>query len=306
MKDRYTAMVLASFAGDALALGVHWIYDTAQIERITGKITNYLDPQPNSYHSSKSKGDFTHYGDQTLVLLKSLGGREEFDLELFFSKWREFMLGTHGYLDRASKTTLANIKEGRSPNHSGSFSTDLGGSARIAPLLFACRNEYDTLLKFVLQQTAMTHNSAAALYGAEFLCHLTWEVLHGTEPREAVRKILSGGRADNDLDLKLRSACEHSQESTSALIRKYGQACSITDALPGVVHLVMKYQDNLREALQENVMAGGDSAARGLAVGMVLGAHLGIKAIPDSWIREMNNGPEIMALLKKIHQKEEG
>ncbi|MGA2940205.1 MAG: ADP-ribosylglycohydrolase family protein, partial [Syntrophobacteraceae bacterium] len=41
---------------------------------------------------------------------------------------------------------------------------------------------------------------------------------------------------------------------------------------------------NLREALVENVMAGGDSAARGLVVGMILGAHLGFEAIPSEWL----------------------
>ena len=33
MKDKASAMVLASFAADALALGAHWIYDTSAIDR---------------------------------------------------------------------------------------------------------------------------------------------------------------------------------------------------------------------------------------------------------------------------------
>ena len=32
MKDNIKAMVMAAFAADSLALGVHWIYDPRQIE----------------------------------------------------------------------------------------------------------------------------------------------------------------------------------------------------------------------------------------------------------------------------------
>jgi ADP-ribosylglycohydrolase len=51
-------------------------------------------------------------------------------------------------------------------------------------------------------------------------------------------------------------------------------------AFPGAVHLIVKYQDNPRQGLIENVMAGGDSAARGLIAGMVFGAYAGMDAIP--------------------------
>ncbi|HVN71040.1 MAG TPA: ADP-ribosylglycohydrolase family protein [Desulfomonilia bacterium] len=56
----------------------------------------------------------------------------------------------------------------------------------------------------------------------------------------------------------------------------------------------------MREALIQNVMAGGDSAARGMAVGMVLGAHLGVEAIPQEWIEGLKKREEIEELLYKI------
>ena len=59
------------------------------------------------------------------------------------------------------------------------------------------------------------------------------------------------------------------------MIKQFGQMCGIAAALPGALHLVLKYPDDLRTALVENVMAGGDSAARGMVVGMMLGAPSG-------------------------------
>ena len=67
-----------------------------------------------------------------------------------------------------------------------------------------------------------------------------------------------------------------------------------------MVHLVAKYENNLEEALIQAVMAGGDSAARGMVVGMVLGAHLGPGALPEKWVSEMVRHEEIKALLDSI------
>jgi ADP-ribosylglycohydrolase len=67
-----------------------------------------------------------------------------------------------------------------------------------------------------------------------------------------------------------------------------------------VVHLIAKYENDLKEALIQAVMAGGDSAARGMIVGMVLGAHLGPENLPIEWISELVVREKIEALLDQI------
>ena len=67
-----------------------------------------------------------------------------------------------------------------------------------------------------------------------------------------------------------------------------------------MVHLIAKYENNLEEALVQSVMAGGDSAARGMLVGMVLGAHLGQSSIPQKWLSELARRKGIDALLDQI------
>jgi len=41
--------------GDSLALGVHWIYDTEEIVRDYGRVTNLIDPSPELYHPNRKK-----------------------------------------------------------------------------------------------------------------------------------------------------------------------------------------------------------------------------------------------------------
>jgi ADP-ribosylglycohydrolase len=76
--------------------------------------------------------------------------------------------------------------------------------------------------------------------------------------------------------------------------------CEIDAAFPASVHLIAKYEGDLKEALVENVMAGGDSSSRGMVAGMVLGAHLGTAAIPTGWVSEMKQGGEIVRLLDEM------
>ena len=81
MKNKAQAMVLASLAADSLALGAHWIYDTEKIEKDIGRVDRLLAPPEKSYHPTKKRGEFTHYGDQTLLLLESICEKGAFDLE---------------------------------------------------------------------------------------------------------------------------------------------------------------------------------------------------------------------------------
>ena len=83
MENNEKTMVMASFLADSLALGAHWIYDTESISQIFGRVDSLLKPGPHSYHPTKEKGEFTHYGDQTLVLLESLAEKRDFDISDF-------------------------------------------------------------------------------------------------------------------------------------------------------------------------------------------------------------------------------
>jgi ADP-ribosylglycohydrolase len=88
-------------------------------------------------------------------------------------------------------------------------------------------------------------------------------------------------------------------ESVSAISR-FGLTCHTPDAFPGIIHLVAKYEKDLKEALVQAVMAGGDNAARGMAVGMILGAHLGKEHLPEDWLTDLTKSEEIKNLLTQI------
>nr|WP_321466455.1 ADP-ribosylglycohydrolase family protein [uncultured Desulfobulbus sp.] len=294
------AMVLASFAADSLALGAHWIYDTAEIRRKFGRVEGLIAPDADSYHKGKERGDFTHYGDQALVLLESVAANGTFSQEDFARAWQELFADYRGYVDKATAATLEHMQQGMPLAQCGSKSSDLGGAARIAPLIYRFHSDPESLLTAVREQTMLTHNNPATLAGAAFIAQVVVDILQGSDPAAAMEQVLEQGVADIDLDIRIRSALDSQAKESGGVIKQFGQMCGIAAALPGALHLVLKYPDDLRTALVENVMAGGDSAARGMVVGMMLGARLGLEALPQSWQQDMRASGRIIALLEQV------
>ncbi len=301
MKTFADAAVLASFAADSLALGLHWLYDTDEIDQEFGKITTLLPPHKGGYHLAKKKGEFTHYGDQSFHLLKYLaecGGN--FNILEYGRKWQSFIDSYQGYKDKASRETQKNIGSGRGVDSCGSLSSDLGGTVRIGPLICCFREDLQNLLVAVKAQTALTHSGPGVVDGALFLTRSCYAVLHGATPREAFEDALGHGVDDVDLELRLRNSLELHDSSVRQTVKDFGQACSTAAALPGAVYTILQHENDLETALVETVLAGGDSAARGMVVGMILGAHLGIDNIPSSWLEEMVGYNQIKDALTQL------
>jgi ADP-ribosylglycohydrolase len=71
-------------------------------------------------------------------------------------------------------------------------------------------------------------------------------------------------------------------------IQEFGQSCGIDGVLPWALHCILRYENDFKKALLENTKAGWDSAARGMIIGMVLGAYQGYEKLPKDWIQSMN------------------
>jgi ADP-ribosylglycohydrolase len=303
MQDNARAMVLASFAADALALGVHWIYNTNVIDKKWGRVENYIKPERPTYHPTKALGEFTHYGDQTLVLLKSIAQRPGFDQNKFAADWQQFFKSYDGYFDGATKATLENFRVGKEPKQAGSDSDEFAGAARIAPLAYYYRTDLEQLINSAKAQTALTHNNQEVIDSAAFFGGVVFRVLNGENPVAAVKQTQGEGYDRPPFAKWIENGIRSVEKDTRQALLDFGQMCEIDAAFPCVIHLLAKYEDNLKAALVANVMAGGDSAGRGLTVGMVLGAHLGVAAIPSEWLSGLKAYRQITALLEKIDQE---
>jgi len=297
-------IILTSLVADALSLGSHWIYSQREISEKFGLITGYSDPA-TSYHPGKHAGDFTHYGDQTMVLLRSLALHGRFDLTLFANEWRKFWENpeTQSYRDGATKATLANLISGLPPAQAASPSNDIAGASRIAPLFLLKWKSGDDLIVAAKAQTALTHGDPAVVDTAEFFARVTLAVQEGVAIPDALRataKATSWRAIPIDwLDAAVASSA--SETSDSAATKGHGLTCHVPDAFPAVCHLLMRHPDDAIAALTANVAAGGDSAARGMIIGMVHGAKPDAKPLPEQWLTGLRAYSEIQQLIEAIH-----
>ncbi len=299
MPDNKKAMVMASFAADALSLGVHWVYNTNVIVKKFGRVDSFLAPQIASYHRGKPAGAFTHYGDQTFLLLETIA-KVPFNLEGFAKAWQAYMQTYDGYKDGATKKTLTHFEAGNAFDTVGSDSDDLGGASRIAPLVYRYGDDETAVVAAARAQTKLTHDNTEVVDAAEIFARAAVSVLNGLSPVAALEKALAAVEGDHPYQEWFEAGVDSAALDTVAAIKDFGQMCEIEAAFPATVHLIAKYENNLADGLVENVMAGGDSSARGMLAGILLGAHNGEEALPSQWQKELVVGAKIVELLAEI------
>jgi ADP-ribosylglycohydrolase len=280
--------VLSALVADAQALGPHWIYDQAAIAAAFTNFDNFAAPMA-TYHEGKKAGDFTHYGDQTMLLvrhMKNHGG--QFDLASFASEWRAFWENptNKSYRDGATKATLANLQEGKSPLEAGSPSVDISAVGRIAPLLRL--GTHAAVLAAVKAHTRFTH-SDEVVQAAEWFAAIALAVAAGTAPDDAVRTILPPDH------LAAGAASAASAASDADALKLYGLGCKTEMALPGIVHLILRYRDDGAKAMEQNLFAGGDTSGRGMILAMIYGAMPG--ASPSALAEKLTVASELTSLL---------
>lgn len=291
LKNKQAGLLFGSFCADALSLGVHWIYDANELAQKHGRVTGYQAPGPDSYHPHKQAGDQGHVGDQALCLLTFLKREKRWDTVAFMDEWLGMWPTYNDYIDGATKTTLGNIQNQTDKTQGGSDSVEIAGPARIAPLVsFLAQAPENEVVQAAIEQTKLTHRSPEAEETASFLAKASYRLIHGARLEDTVRETAP--------EWALKSANSVLPQNAVEAIAKLGPACSISSALPSVIYLALKHGENTEIALIENAMAGGDNCARGLALGMLLGAANGYTSIPEQWRNDLNGATALHELIE--------
>ncbi len=271
-------LLLSTLAADTYSLGSHWIYDSDTLKNLTINWEELNTPHV-TWHEGKGKGDFTHYGDQIIILNDFLKDKTSFCVEDYMLHWREEMKTFKGYLDGSTKETIKNIDKDLGIPY-GSNSGDMSIVGKIIPLLKVSNSKEEFLTNTKLFAQA-THNNADVLEAMDFFSNLLLEVLEGNKIEQSVLKLKEG--YSKNIQDHIESGINSRDEDTYLTISKFGSACPTEYCFPSTIHMLFKY-DNYQEALIENAKSGGDSSARAMIIAYLLTAQDSIDIVPEQWL----------------------
>lgn len=112
--------ILGALVADAASLGLHWLYDQSRILALEPDVPEFHEPSASDLadtpgyfaHAKKRAGDLSQYGEQVLVMLRTLhAGQGKYDLARYQSIFCDYFGygGDYvGYIDRATRDTLDN------------------------------------------------------------------------------------------------------------------------------------------------------------------------------------------------------
>lgn len=172
-----------------------------------------------------------------------------------------------------------------------------GGIMRVAPAgLFYSREE---AFQMAAEFAALTHGHPSGYLSAGALAFIIASLISGEDIDTAVDNSLlelskhKGHEESSELLHLAVDLCNSSLEPLDA-VKKLGEGWVGEEALAISVYCALKYKDDFRKALITAVNHNGDSDSTGAITGNILGAYLGVNAIPQDWINKVELRNEII------------
>lgn len=324
--ERIRGALYGLFIGDALAMPVHWYYDTKALRRDYGEVRDYLaprNPHPDSilwrssYRPPRAEADILHdqaaywgrkgvhyhqfleAGENTLnlqlarELLFYLNATETYSSQRWLEHFVAFMTTPRShndtYVEEYLRHFFTNYGRGIDLLQCGRPDEHhIGGFSLMLPLLifYADRPEYG--LETGLNHLALTHGGVVMSSGGRLLGEIILQVLSGAPLVESIEEIWKkhSGPSTSPTSLKLTDVPDQ-----IVVGRHFSSACYVDQALPATLYLAAKYHRKPADGLVANTMCGGDNCGRGAVLGALLGAASGLSAWPERWRSGLKSPP---------------
>jgi ADP-ribosylglycohydrolase len=176
-----------------------------------------------------------------------------------------------------------------------------GGVMRVAPigLYFDGRRiSSDEIDMIGAEAAALTHGHELGFIPAAALVHIVNAVSHSDSIRledavidsiRAMERLFPTAEHLPDFITLMDKAVSLSKNDIDDLenIRQLGEGWVAEETLAIAVYCALKYQSDFEQAIIASVNHGGDSDSTGAVTGNILGAHLGVDAIPEKFLTNL-------------------
>ncbi len=176
--------------------------------------------------------------------------------------------------------------------HKINNSKGCGGVMRVAPAGLYFRNDSEKAFRMAAEFSAITHTHPTGY-------------LAGGALGSIIAELASGGDLDHALDvtmhiLKDYDGCmetlraldsartlEAGDTSPQEAVRRLGEGWIAEEALAVAVYCALCHYDNAANAMCLAVNHSGDSDSTGAICGNIIGAYLGVDALPAKWLKKL-------------------
>ena len=305
--------LIGGLVADAASLALHWLYDVNRIKEVTQQHNNrvaflpddkynYRDEVGYFAHGHKHSGMLTHYGESLRLMINSMNDCQgQFNMASIQQHFKDtFGAGGsyHGYIDKPTAGTLDNLTQGQT-EPSGIKDDQLPALARLAPVILAHHSHTD--FKATLQQAIeITNTHPDALDYGQVYGDLLILILNGAELKTALQQVAE--QAPDSVRKGLKDALNSTQTDAVQYGETTGRACPLSQAMPLCFH-ILNNTESYQQAVETNILAGGDNAGRAIVIGTLLGAYYGMnenKGIPIEWLLRLEDGLGLWKACKQL------
>ena len=317
--DRIRGALSGMFIADAMAMPVHWYYDTKALRRDYGKITDYQkprNPHPDSilwrssfpvkrgavdilhdqrqywgergvhYHQFLQAGENTlniKLARELLILMEQDGC---YTPESWLSRMVSFLMSPESHNDTYIEEYLRHFFSAYADNNdlTGCGRRDeihIGGYSLMLPLTIALSEQPDYAMRVSLEHLALTHGGPLMKTWGAIIVSTLLNVLKGDSMKDSIKAAAQESKIDIDVAL-FEKLTEY--PDTTVVTKHFSSACYVDYAVPATIFLALKYENSPEEGIIANTMCGGDNAGRGAVLGALLGAANGMEGWPAEWV----------------------
>ena len=301
--DKTKGMIFGLAIGDALGYPTEFM----TLSRIKSDFG-----LPGITDFSKSPAFFTDDTQMSIAVAEALIKAGDLDLESImeavkeeFVKWRHSPENNRA----PGKTCLSGVaamERGVRWAESGvADSKGCGSAMRVAPIGYFYQHDSDKLKQVARASGICTHGhqtAVAASIGAAYLVKLA---LDGVEPDRMIPETLSfTAGISKEFETALSKVMEclgwHNEE---AALKHLGEGWIAEEAVALALYCFLKYPDDYLKTVLRGANTNGDSDSIACIAGGISGAYLGVTAIPDKWINNIEKEQYLHSMADRLYKK---
>lgn len=304
--DRIEGVLLGTAVGDSLGLPGEGLSRE--------RIHRFFGPPPLLHRFFLGRGmisDDTEHACMTAqAMLHSRSQPALFAPSLAW-RLRFWLLGIPAGVGLATLRSILKLWIGFPPAKSGVYSAGNGPAMR-SGIIGVYTKEIDLLKELVKASTLLTHSDSKAYEGALVIALACWYAsarIADEIQTEELFALFDENLTNSELKAALKAIKEsllgrkNAQETADLLGLQKGVSGYIINTVAMALFCWLSHKDNLRAAVEEIILLGGDTDTTGAITGALAGASLGASSIPAEWLNGIMEYPRSVQWIRSLSKQ---